>query len=69
MNSNEGQIREIANCGGAAKFRASEDVCPKNLLTARSVSGHFVPPMGSRKSPPKAGLARLGWTRTPKNEP
>ena len=40
-----------------------------NLLTARSVSGHFVPPMGSRKSPPKAGLAQLGWTRTPKNEP
>ena len=46
----------------------TRDSSNKNLLTARSVSGHFVPPMGSRKNPPKAGLARLGWTRTPKNE-
>ena len=27
----------------------------RNLLTARFIFGHFVPAMGSRKSPPKAG--------------
>ena len=27
----------------------------ENLLTARFIFGHFVPAMGSRKSPPKAG--------------
>ena len=27
----------------------------KNLLTERSIFGHFVPAMGSRNSPPKAG--------------
>ena len=48
--------------------RAGHGSSTGNLLTARSVSSHFVPPMGSRKSPPKAGLARLGETRTPKNE-
>ena len=28
---------------------------PENLLTARFIFGHFVPAIGSRKSPPKAG--------------
>ena len=32
-----------------------------NLLTARFIFGHFVPAIGSRKSPPKAGSAHF-WT-------
>ena len=33
----------------------------RNLLTARFIFGHFVPAIGSRKSPPKAGSAHF-WT-------